>query len=133
MRSRSRGTMLWMALVLLAIIGVVIAATAGVVQSDARRTRDEVSGAQLRQLLQAGQSAATEELARTTSLKAGSLKLPAEIGDASVSIRPEAGGPDLHVRVEARIGNTKAAQTLTYKHTFVTERGEYTLIDARLD
>ena len=114
-RSRSRGSMLWMALILLATMSLVITATIGVVRSDIRRTNAEATGSQLRQLLLAGQTAVSAELAKTGTVKDRSLTLPPELRDATASVKvSKATGDRVEATVAASFIGAKAEQTLVY-------------------
>jgi Tfp pilus assembly protein PilN len=117
MNTRSRGAVLWMAIILLAVVAVVIAATMGVLRSDARRTGDEVTGAQLRQLLLAGQASAIAELSQTNTLHDRPVRLPADLHDASLAIKVESAAADrVAATVQAKLAATKREQSLVYTH-----------------
>jgi Tfp pilus assembly protein PilV len=112
----------FMAVVLLAALGISLAALATMVRIDARRTRDAAHQAQLRQLLLAGERVAASQLADAKAPPVGDFKvaLPAEAGDHALMLTFQAGGADTDLAIAHVIATgdaTTARQQLTWRQT----------------
>jgi hypothetical protein len=110
-----RGYALYVALLLVGMAGVVFAATMSLLKTDLARTNAEVTQAQLRQLLLAGEASAYVELSKTGTLKDRPVALPPELTGATATLRVDKSTAD---RVEARVLadylQAKQEQSLVY-------------------
>jgi hypothetical protein len=130
MRTRARGSVLWLALMFVGIVAVVLTAAMNVVRTDVTRTHGEVAGAQARQLLLAGQMRAFEELQRTGTLQPRRLDLPADLPEAtSAAIEVDRTTADrVEARIVARVLDRRSEQSLLYTR----QDNRWTLVSAAL-
>jgi hypothetical protein len=118
-RTRSHGVATITALFLIAIVGATFAALATLFTTEVKRSAREQQTTQLRELLRAGESAASEALARGP-IERIDVKLPPELESAGFSLRVErieaatAEGPR-RVRVRASAASVNAiSETVSY-------------------
>ena len=118
--SARRGFAMIVAIALIGVVGLALASILSLSHLDLRRTSEAAQGAQLRQLLVAGERAARDRLnAGDATGGVLSVSLPpalaADGGAMEVRVEPavEAGAPAV-VTVEAKLGTAGLSQTLRY-------------------
>lgn len=131
-RDRKPAFASFVAIMMMAMVGMTLAALSTLLMADAQRTRRHRADAQLRQQLMAGAIAARRHVAAHGPGPARSaLAVPTDgDGRASITIQVEpAGGDDrLTIRIEATYDERRAAQTLR-----LTQRsGQWHIVEARL-
>ena len=128
--TRRRGMASIVAVGTIPLVAVALAAMLSLFAAEIRRTRDAAAGAQLRQLLVAGEWAARDRVGKNagpvTEPADVPVMLPAELGGgegegadvgAALRLRIEPGeGPErVNVRVAATVGRAGAAQALVFE------------------
>lgn len=127
--SGRRGLTMAIALMLLVIVAAALVAVAQLVNDDAGRTLDERRGAQLRALLLAGRDYASSELAATGRIANAMIPLPAELGDAALSMESNADVARPVTIVKARLDDRR----LNGRFEFAASDGVWKVEHAELD
>jgi type II secretory pathway component PulK len=116
MTTNKRGFAMLVALTLIVLVGAVSAALATLLAADARRTRDEATQAQLRQLMFAGEVTAREMLDQQSSGNQQiDVSLPAELArdGAMVKVRLIQNGGASRAIITARDGRDHIEREIT--------------------
>jgi hypothetical protein len=123
----NRGTAFMAVIIMMVLIAAAIAAMGSLFAAEAKRTKNTIAGAQLRQLLLAADPAAREELARNATPH--ELSLPTPIGSLKLHIE-SASSTTATIRTTARLPDAVMVSTTTYTRI---ENGEgWTLQSATL-
>jgi hypothetical protein len=124
-----RGLTMAIALMLLMIVAAALVAVAQLINDDAGRTLDERRGAQLRALLLAGRDYAASELAATGRVANTAIPLPAELGDAVLSLESMTDPSRCVLTVKARFDDRR----LNGRFEFAASDGVWKVEHAELD
>jgi hypothetical protein len=111
-----RGVTVIVAVMMMLLIAGAIAGLTLLFAGDARRTKAAVEGAQVRQLLLAGEPAAADELLRHGA-GAREVAVATPVGGANLTLKIAPSGRDgAQVRVVAGSPGLKGSQLLTFDH-----------------
>lgn len=118
--AQQRGFAFMLSVALIIMLGMALAAMSSLLATEIRRTRQQASDAQMRQLLTAGWLAARSHLDRRGPQAVPvDVPLPRDLPDARLSVRIEPSQSDADhatVDVAVSLGESRARQTATFEH-----------------